>query len=196
MSYDDGEEPQDTARAAGARFDEEMRRVAEGLQAADRSARALSAAVGGGLRRAMDEAVFGTGKFSDILRAMARDVARGALGAAVAPVQAAVGQGVGALVNGAVGALTGGVRAFARGGVVSGATAFPLAGGVGVAGEAGPEAILPLARGADGRLGVRGGGGARVTVNVTTQDAESFQRSAPQIAAALARAIDRGRRNL
>ena len=181
---------------AGARFAGEMRRVSVELQGADRAARGLSSAVGGGLRKALDEAVFGTGRFSDVLRGMARDVARGALGAAVGPVQAAVGQGVGGLVSGAVSALTGGVRAFAKGGVVDGATVFPTGGGVGLMGEAGPEAILPLARGADGRLGVRGGGGVRVTVNVSTQDAASFQRSAPQVAAALARAVERGRRNL
>ncbi len=181
---------------ADARFSAEMRRVSEELNGADRAARSLSSALGGGLRKALDEAVFGAGRFSDVMRAMARDVARGALGAAVAPVQAAVGQGVGGLVSGAVSALAGGVRAFARGGVVDGPTVFPLGGGAGLMGEAGPEAILPLARGADGRLGVRGGGGVRVTVNVTTQDADSFRRSAPQVASALARAVERGQRNL
>ena len=84
---------------AGARFASEMRRVSVELQEADRAARGLSAAVGGGLRKALDAAVFGTGRFSDVLRGMARDVARGALGAAVGPVQAAVGQGVGGLVD-------------------------------------------------------------------------------------------------
>ena len=56
------------------------------------------------------------------------------------------------------------VAAFARGGVVDGPTQFPMRGGVGLMGEAGPEAIVPLARGADGRLGIRVGrrrGGAR-----------------------------------
>lgn len=66
-------------------------------------------------------------------------------------------------------------------------------------GEAGPEAILPLARGPDGRLGVAAGGGnggaARVTVNITTPDAESFRRSRGQVAAQIARAVDRGRRD-
>ena len=65
-------------------------------------------------------------------------------------------------------------------------------------GEAGPEAILPLARGADGRLGVRGGGGrtVNVTMNITTPDAAGFQRSQTQIAAEMSRAIQRGGRNL
>jgi len=43
---------------------------------------------------------------------------------------------------------------FAKGGVFSGATAFDTGSGLGVAGEAGPEAILPLHRGSDGSLGV------------------------------------------
>lgn len=42
------------------------------------------------------------------------------------------------------------VKAFADGGIIGGPTVFPL----GLAGEAGPEAILPLSRGADGKLGV------------------------------------------
>jgi phage-related minor tail protein len=84
------------------------------------------------------------------------------------------------------------VRGFAKGGVVQGATAFMAGGQPAVMGEAGPEAILPLARGSDGRLGVRGGGGVQVTVNLSTPDAESFQRARGQVAAALARAVERG----
>jgi len=63
-------------------------------------------------------------------------------------------------------------------------------------GEAGPEAILPLSRGPDGRLGVaaaRGGGGAPVVnVTITTPDVEGFRRSRGQVAAELARAVRRG----
>jgi hypothetical protein len=55
---------------------------------------------------------------------------------------------------------------------------------------------MPLARGPDGRLGVQGGGGrpVSVTVNIATQDADSFRRSEAQVSAALARAVARGRR--
>lgn len=89
------------------------------------------------------------------------------------------------------------VRPFASGGVVASPTYFPMAGGLGLMGEAGAEAILPLARGPDGRLGVRGGGaggGVAITVNIATPDVDGFRRSEAQVAAALARAVARGRR--
>lgn len=53
---------------------------------------------------------------------------------------------------------------FAHGGVVSGPALFPMKNGTGMMGEAGPEAIMPLKRGADGKLGVAGGGGTVVTI--------------------------------
>jgi len=59
------------------------------------------------------------------------------------------------------------VQAFAKGGVVAGATAFAMQGGMGVMGEAGPEAIMPLSRGADGKLGVRAAGAAAQGLTVT-----------------------------
>lgn len=93
------------------------------------------------------------------------------------------------------------VRPFASGGVVAAPTYFPLAGndGVGLMGEAGPEAILPLKRGSDGRLGVAAGASERtvaVTVNIATPDVEGFRRSEAQVAARLARAVARGQRAL
>jgi lambda family phage tail tape measure protein len=67
-----------------------------------------------------------------------------------------------------------GVVPFARGGIVNGPTMFPFAKGIGLMGEAGPEAIMPLRRGADGRLGVAASGGAGVNVIVNV-DAGSSQ---------------------
>ncbi|MGI0586144.1 phage tail tape measure protein [Pseudomonas aeruginosa] len=76
------------------------------------------------------------------------------------------------------GAWANGVQMFATGGaftnsVVNTPTAFGMSGGrMGVMGEAGPEAILPLARNSDGSLGVRmvggmsAGGATTVQVNM------------------------------
>ena len=68
---------------------------------------------------------------------------------------------------------TGGVQKFATGGVVSKPTMFAHGGGLGVMGEAGPEAIMPLRRLSNGRLGVEsanGGGGIQnVVVNVSVE---------------------------
>lgn len=63
----------------------------------------------------------------------------------------------------------GNVIPFARGGVVNQPTVFGMANGAGVMGEAGPEAVMPLRRGTDGRLGVASGGGGNVTVVVNDQ---------------------------
>lgn len=52
-----------------------------------------------------------------------------------------------------------GLHAYANS-VVGKPTFFPFANGIGLMGEAGPEAIMPLRRGSDGRLGVSAPGGA------------------------------------
>jgi phage-related minor tail protein len=106
---------------------------------------------------------------------------------------------VGTLISGAVeqlfAATDPAVRTFAKGGVVSAPTYFPTSTGLGLAGEAGPEAIVPLSRGADGRLGLAGGAsGVNVTFNVTANDARSFAASEAEISAMLLRAVKRGTR--
>ena len=57
---------------------------------------------------------------------------------------------------------------YQMGGIVSRPTIFPMRNGAGLMGEAGPEGILPLKRGRDGKLGViaQGGAGTNITVNV------------------------------
>jgi lambda family phage tail tape measure protein len=52
-----------------------------------------------------------------------------------------------------------GIIPFAKGGIVNSPTLFPFAKGIGLMGEAGPEAILPLSRGPGGKLGVMASGG-------------------------------------
>lgn len=70
----------------------------------------------------------------------------------------------------------GGIVPFANGGVVNSPTLFQFAGGTGLMGEAGPEAIVPLRRGRDGKLGIvstGGGGSTSVVVNVNMQTGQS-----------------------
>ena len=57
---------------------------------------------------------------------------------------------------------------YAMGGIVNKPTIFPMKNGMGLMAEAGPEAVLPLKRGRDGKLGVtsQGGGSTNIVVNV------------------------------
>lgn len=75
----------------------------------------------------------------------------------------------------------GDVKPHAKGGIVDSPTMFAFAkgGALGLMGEAGPEAILPLHRGPDGSLGVKnsgGGGGQLVTVNVINNNSGAQAR--------------------
>lgn len=92
------------------------------------------------------------------------------------------------------------VTPFADGGVVASPTYFANGGSMGLMGERGAEAVMPLARGPDGRLGVVSQGAQErpvsVTVNIAAQDIESFRRSEAQLTSALARAVARGQRHL
>ncbi len=176
-----------------------LAQAARELRAAEVAAADLSRAVGTGLRRAMETATARSGSLGDAMRGLGADLARATLRASLAPLSSAVAKGLGGAAASAVGALSGGlgaaVRGFASGGVL-GSGLLATREGPARVGEDGPEAILPLARGADGRLGVRGAGGARVVVNITTPDVEGFRRSEAQVSAALARAVARGQRRL
>ena len=146
--------------------------------------------------------------FDDVLRRIGMNLAGMALRQGFKPLQSIVGNAFSGLLGGlgralpfARGGVPGRPTPFAAGGVVAAPTYFPTAGGTGLMGEAGAEAILPLARGSDGRLGVRSGGdraagGVNVVFNVTTPDAASFRKSEAQIAGMLARVVTRGGRTL
>ena len=59
------------------------------------------------------------------------------------------------------------VQKYAYGGIVNKPTLFPMANGIGLMGEAGAEAILPLRRGSNGKLGVESSGGGSTIINVS-----------------------------
>lgn len=84
----------------------------------------------------------------------------------------------------------------AKGGVISAPTYFPMQGGLGLAGEAGAEAILPLQRGSDGRLGVASSASAPISIsmNIQASNAQSFMGAEAEVSAMLLRAVKRGRR--
>lgn len=189
-------------------FDSELRRMQSALGETGKDVATLEKGLSRGLRRAFDGVVFDGLKLSDALTTVAQSLVNTTYNAAIRPVTdhfgGMISQGVGSFVQGilpfAHGApfSQGRVMPFAQGGVVSSATAFPMRGGTGVMGEAGPEAIMPLARGPDGKLGVRGAGGsgaATVVMNISTPDVQGFQRSQSQIAAQMSRVLGSGNRN-
>jgi lambda family phage tail tape measure protein len=86
-----------------------------------------------------------------------------------------------------------GIVPYAMGGIVDRPTLFPFAKGIGLMGEAGPEAILPLQRGANGKLGVAGGGGTtNVVINVDAKGTKTQgdQGNAGALARDLAAVVD------
>lgn len=194
-----------------AEFEAELARLRQSMLYTGREVTSLSSGIEGGLRRAFDGLAFDGMKLSDALKGIARSMVDTAFSIAMKPVQqalsGAIAGGVGGMLGGAMPFARGGsfsegrVMPFARGGVVSSPTHFPMRGATGLMGEAGPEAIMPLKRGADGRLGVgvdgprRGGRAVTVNINVTTPDVAGFQRSQSQIAAQMSRALARGERN-
>lgn len=197
------------ATSMAAAFQGELREMQGAMLYTGREVSSMSRAIGGGLRRAFDGVVFDGMRLSDALRNVATSMVDAAYNTAMRPVQNAVGSVVGNGINNLLsgilpfekgGAISQGrVMPFARGGVVSSPVTFPMRGGMGLMGEAGPEAIMPLRRGPDGKLGVAAAGGrggpVHVTMNITSPDAASFQRSSSQVAAQMQRALARGQRN-
>lgn len=191
-----------------AAFDGELAKMKDSLVFTGREVGALSSGISGGLRRAFDGLVFDGMKLSDALKGVASTMIDTVYGIAMKPVHNAVGgflaEGINSLLSGIMpfekgdSFAQGRVMPFAKGGVVAQPTGFAMRNGRGLMGEAGPEAIMPLARGPDGRLGVQASGGARpvtVVMNIQTPDVAGFQRSQSQIAAQASRMLARGQRN-
>jgi hypothetical protein len=189
-------------------FSGELARIRQSLGEASRGLSDLERGFAGGLRRAIDGLVVDGDRLSTALATVGRAMVDTIYKAAMRPVAdhlgGALAQGLGGLVRNVLpfadGApfAQGRVMPFAKGGVVSRATTFPMRGGTGLMGEAGPEAIMPLARGHDGRLGVRSDGtrsAPSVTIHVHTPDVAGFRRSEGQIAAEMSRLLARGARN-
>lgn len=145
--------------------------------------------------------------FDDTLRSLGKRLSELALKSALKPLDNLFENVLGSVFGqaGTQGAslLAGGASSlipFAKGGVVSSATPFNFGSRLGVMGEAGPEAIMPLKRASDGSLGVASpvgnSSGGNIIFNVKANDAASFRKSEGQITAMLARAVARGQRGL
>lgn len=155
------------------------------------------------ISKAFADATAGGKQFDDVLKQLALRLSNVAVTQALNPVAKGMAGGLSKLFNGlfsAGGDSSESSRAipFATGGVIGTPTYFPLSpGGLGLAGEAGPEAIVPLTRGSDGRLGIAMSGAGQapnVTVHIAAPDAQSFRRSEAYITGQIARAVARGQR--
>ncbi|MFA6266577.1 MAG: phage tail tape measure protein [Pseudolabrys sp.] len=148
------------------------------------------------MTRAFSQAVTGGKQFDDVLKNVALSLSKLAVQNAFKSLARDISGGLEGIGGGSV---IRNITPFATGGVIGAPSYFPMAGGFGLAGEAGPEAIMPLSRGSDGRLGIAGGGAsvpANITVQIATPDADSFRRSEAYLTGQIARAVARGQRNL
>ncbi len=163
-----------------------------------------------GITRTLQNAIISGKSFSDTLRAIGMQFATMALNQGLKPLEGVLsgamsslfssigGGGVPIFANGGV-VNTNGIVPFASGGVVATPTYFQAGNQTGLMGEAGAEAILPLSRGTDGKLGVQAQtstSAPNIVFNVSTPNVESFRKSEAQVSAMLARAVGRGRRSL
>jgi phage-related minor tail protein len=175
------------------------RKPRESTDALSRSVANFASAI----TKAFAQATTGGKRFDDVLKQLALKLSSMAVMQAAKPLGKSLGNIFNGLFSGTgdqtLAAQMGAIKPFAAGGVIGTPTYFPLSsGGLGLAGEAGPEAIVPLARGADGRLGVamQGGGAPAITVQIATPDASSFKRSEAYITGQIARAGARGQRGM
>jgi phage-related minor tail protein len=159
------------------------------------------------MTRAFTQATAGGKQLDSVLQSLALRISGLAVAQAFKPIASGLANALSGGLAQLFGGLTGGsgfrlgaIKPFAAGGVIGTPTYFPLStGGLGLAGEAGPEAIVPLSRSSDGRLGIAMSGApapANVTVQIATPDVGSFRRSEAYLTGQIARAVARGQRSL
>jgi len=207
-------------------YDQAMRKLTEGTKEAGKEMDSFAKTAAENIQNSMAEFLFnpfenglkgmaqsfGTMLQKMIAEAVAADLARRLFGSLTpggsgsglfGDLLTGLGNMLGLANGGAFG--PGGVRAFASGGILgpqggmlTRPTLFPMAnGGLGIGGEAGVEAVMPLKRGSDGKLGVASGGGGHTTINVTVQGGQSapdVRRAAGQGAREALRLMDGARR--
>jgi len=163
----------DTARTAWEATTEALRAAQERSR---EIAEGLAQDITGPIKEALKSGEFTWETFAGAVSRIAQNLASRLIDLAFKPIENALinafsggGSGGGFLAS-LFGFAKGGVfaggqelTAFARGGVVNRPMVFPFSRGIGLMGEAGPEAILPLRRGRDGRLGVEMNGAASLS---------------------------------
>lgn len=186
----------------------EIARVAEMIAAEEKRIRLLEEheqhqknvadTIANSMGDALTSIVDGTKSVSDAFKDMARAIIAelyqifvvkqitGMISSAIAPHVPGVQMAKGGVVS------NGQLVPYASGGVVSAPTMFPMSGGkTGLMGEAGPEAIMPLKRGKNGKLGVQADGGSGDVIihqnfNFTANGDESVKQIIAQQAPAIA----------
>jgi lambda family phage tail tape measure protein len=146
-----------------------------------------SATLNGFSSQLAETLIGGEANFRDFAKSILKMLTEIALKMAVFKGFEAFGFGGGSVVANANGGVynTPGLSAYS-GQIVSKPTLFPFARGAGLMGEAGPEAILPLRRGIDGKLGVvaananKNAGGFYQTNHITIQNDGSNGEIGPQ----------------
>lgn len=169
------------AREAQAALDD-LIKTEERLNDTTRITKSIANDLGLSFSSAFEDAIVKGRKFSEVLNGLAADIARIIVRRSITEPFSQIVTGLvssldlGALFNAKGNVFNAGhVQPFARGGIVSQPTVFPMANGIGLMGEAGPEAIMPLRRLPSGRLGVEARGAAPsigVSVNIDARGAD------------------------
>lgn len=159
------------AQALEAEFkvQEKIQEALGGVVDSTKDAKDAAKDLGMTFQSALEDVILEGGKARDVIGALVEDMARVAIRKKL--IEPLVGWAVSLFAADGKVFDRGRVQPFAAGGVVDRPTAFPFAGGVGLMGEAGPEAIMPLKRGRDGKLGVSA---QRQAPNITIQQSFTF----------------------
>ena len=168
------------AEAAKTAWEATAEAVAKAQEKSREIAQGLAQDITGPIKEALTSGEFTWETFAGAISRIAQNLATRLIDLAFKPIENALinaFSGGGGFFASLFGFARGGVfaggaelTAFARGGVVNRPTVFPFARGVGLMGEAGPEAILPLRRGKGGRLGVEmNGDGAGAAASMSTR---------------------------
>lgn len=179
-------------QALGAEYDTTSKRIIDGLikqteeikrlQEQQKKSQELAQVIGDAFSNSFEGIVSGTMTVKDAFKNMARDIVAylfkvlviqrmiqgigGALSKSSNTAVAGIGDALSNYSANGNAFSRGNLVPFANGGVVGAPTTFGMSGGrTGLMGEAGPEAIMPLKRGKDGKLGVAAEGGATTVVN-------------------------------